>query len=191
MEIVRTEKLTDERWLNLYAATFRHGDHTGRWVYASRKDPAERTDAADAVVIVPVLRFPHEPPRLVMIREYRVPIGGYNYGLPAGLFEKGESVEETVRRELLEETGLQLVKVKRISPKLYSSTGMTDESALLVFVDVVATEGSIQQLESSEVIEPVLLDYEQVCTLCDDPEIGIDAKAWAVLYLYQQLGRIE
>jgi len=190
MDIVRIDKLTNERWLNLYGVTFRHNDHTGRWVYASRKDPDKRTNKADAVVIVPILRMPDQPAQLLMLREYRIPIAGYNHGLPAGLFEEGEDIETTIRRELLEETGYELARIKKISPAVYSSTGMTDESAIMAFVDVTQPVDCKQCLEASEMIEPILLDFAQVCNLCEQREVVIDAKAWLVLYMYQQLGQL-
>ena len=76
MRILDLQKLTDEKWLNLFAATFEHKGHTGRWLFASRKaEPQKGPGPGDAVVIVPVLRNPGEPPRLVMIKEFRVPVG--------------------------------------------------------------------------------------------------------------------
>lgn len=194
MEILNIEKLTDERWLNLFAARYRHQKHEGRWVFASRKE--ERVGPGpvtiDAVVIVAILHEEGRPPRLVMEREFRIPVGGWVHGLPAGLLEPGESVEETARRELREETGFEVTRVKRVSPALFSSCGMTDESAVLVFVDVRAPLAPpVQVLEPGEVIEVVLLEHADVCRLCDDPTARFDAKAWSVLYLYQQMGRFE
>ena len=191
MRILDLQKLTDEKWLNLFAATFEHRGHTGRWLFASRKaEPRQGPGAGDAVVIVPVLRNPGEPPRLVMVKEFRVPVGGRVWGLPAGLLEKGEPVEETVRREMREETGMEVVKFKRVTQPLYSTAGMSDEAAVLAFVDVYSTPESLPKLEGSEDIEVVLLDYEGVCRLCDDGGARIDAKAWSALYLYQQLGQL-
>ena len=40
MQIKKSEKLTDERWINLFAADFENNGHTGRWVFASRKTTA-------------------------------------------------------------------------------------------------------------------------------------------------------
>ena len=37
----------------------------------------------------------------------------------------------------------------------------------------------------------MLLDYEGVRRLCDDASAVIDVKAWMVLYLYRQLGKLE
>ena len=193
MDISKVDKLTDEKWLNLYAATFRHGEHTGRWVFASRKpgdDPYRIPNRCDAVLIVATLHEPGRPPRLVLEREYRVPVGAYVLGLPAGLLDPGESVEDTARRELREETGLEVTAVKRVTPPLFSSPGMTDEAAAIAYVDCKATPGGKAELQDSEDIEVLLLDYDGVRRLCDDPGPHIDAKAWTTLYMYRELGKL-
>lgn len=190
MQIKNVEKLTNERWINLFAAQYQHNDHAGRWVFASRKAKPHSGRSADAVLIVPVLRNPGEPARLVLIREFRVPVGDYVIGLPAGLIEDGESVESTVRRELKEETGLELARIERVTAPLFSSSGLTDEAAAMAFVEVRGDPAAGPCLEPSECLEVLILDYEQVCKLCDDPSPNIDAKAWTVMYLYQRLGSL-
>ena len=193
MDILKVEKLSHEKWLNLYATSFRHGNHDGRWVFASRKpgdDPYKVPDRCDAVLIVAVLREAGRPPRLVLIKEYRVPVAGYVIGLPAGLLDPGEGVEDTVRRELREETGFEVTAVRRVTPALYSTPGLTDEAAAVAFVDCAATPGGKADLQESEDIEVLLLDYEEVCRLCDRTDLRFDAKAWMALYLFRQLGQI-
>src|SRR5262245_23129737 len=128
MKILRIEKLTREKWLNLFAADYEHNGHKGRWVFASlREQPSPGEQRGDAVLIVPLLRTEGQPDRLVLVKEFRIPVGDYVYGLPAGLLEPGESLEEAVQREIAEETGFEVVRWKRVSPPLYSSSGMTDE----------------------------------------------------------------
>jgi ADP-ribose pyrophosphatase len=191
MRVHKVEKLTDEKWINLFAAEFEHHGHAGRWVFASRKDAAyQERGRGDAVLIVPVLRVGGEPPRLVLEKEFRVPVGDYVLGFPAGLLEPGESVEDTVRREMLEETGLEVVKFKRITQPLFSSGGLSDEAVAMAFVDVRPSSQPRPALEGTEDIEVVPLDYAGLCRLCDDRTALMDAKAWTVLYLYQQLGQI-
>jgi len=190
MKIHNRDKLTNEKWLNRFAADYEHNGHTGRWVYASRKPNGVPDGRPDAVLIVPILHAEGQPPRLVLVKELRVPVGGYDYGLPAGLLEPGESIEDTVRREMLEETAMEVVRIRKISPPLLSSAGMTDERAALAYVDVRATPGTKQTLEESEDIEVLLLDFEQVCRLCDNPDLPIDSKTWNALYMYQQLGKL-
>jgi ADP-ribose pyrophosphatase len=191
MHVSHVRKLTDEKWLNLFEAAFEHNGHSGRWVFASRKaDPGADRDRPDAVVIVPVLLADGQPPRLVLLREFRVPVNGYLYAFPAGLLEEGEPVEECVRRELAEETGLEVVRVKRVTGPLYSTAGLTDESAAMAFVDVRAVDGVGPRLDASEDLEAVLLDHAGLRQLCDDPSARFDAKCWTTLFLYRELGKL-
>ena len=62
-------------------------------------------------------------------------INKYIYELPAGLIDNNEDIETSVRRELKEETGLDLISINKINSKdkLYLSPGMTDESVAFVY----------------------------------------------------------
>lgn len=192
MKITRLDKLTDEKHLNLYAASFKNRGHEGRWVYASRRDqPIKGERRADAVIIVPVLHEEGKPPRLVVIKEFRVPLSAWVYAFPAGLLEKGEKPETAARREMLEETGLKVTRVKRKSPLLFSTAGLTDESIVMVFVDAAVVKGGKQALDQSEALEVLLLDHKAVCRLATKPDLPMDAKVWTIMVLYQQLGRLE
>jgi ADP-ribose pyrophosphatase len=191
MHVGDVRKLTNEKWLNLFEAQFEHNGHKGHWLFASRKaDPTAKRNRPDAVVIVPLLLAEGQPPRLVMIREFRVPANGYLYAFPAGLLEDGEKIEECVHRELREETGLEVVRFKRITGPLYSTAGLTDETVALAFVDVRAVDGVAPQLDASEDLEVVLHDFDGVRRLCDDPTARFDAKVWLALFLYEQMGRL-
>jgi ADP-ribose pyrophosphatase len=57
--------------------------------------------SSDVAVIVPFLKKNN----LVMIRQYRYPLGKVLLEFPAGHIECGEAAAKTAKRELLEETG--------------------------------------------------------------------------------------
>jgi ADP-ribose pyrophosphatase len=120
--------------------------------------------------------------RFVLISEYRVPIQGKEIGFPAGLIDKeNESVEQTIKRELKEETGLDLKEIVKISPMVYSSAGMTDEAIAIAYVKV---DGKLSDkfLEGSEEITPFLASKKDLEFFVNSEEINWGAKAWTICY---------
>jgi ADP-ribose pyrophosphatase len=66
--------------------------------------------------------------RILMIRQYRHPVGGYLWELPAGILdEPGESALLAAQRELLEEVGVRAARWD-VLVDVHSSAGMTDEA---------------------------------------------------------------
>jgi ADP-ribose pyrophosphatase len=61
----------------------------------------ERVNCKGIVAIVPVT----DDKEVLLIRQFRPPVNGYVIEFPAGLNDKGDTLEEAARRELLEETG--------------------------------------------------------------------------------------
>lgn len=189
--IKTTRTITTTSWLNLFDITYADKNGCERhWQMASRgrqpKCATGRFSDPDAVVVV---AFHEARNKLVVIREYRVPLAGYEYGFPAGLVDSGETPTEAARRELREETGLNLTQVLKVSPPLYSSAGMTDESVAMVYTHCHGRPATDDN-EGTEQIEVLLLDRDEVGRLCSDTSLKFDAKAWLVLSRYAETGRI-
>lgn len=211
MEIVKIEQVTDFDHLNLFL--MKYIDRTGKeksWIFASRSKSPDITQylkatnsdqpknmgnnlpgkravsLPDAVVVVP---FHVEMEKLIMIREFRVPLGQYQHGFPAGLMDKGESIEQTAARELKEETGLDLIRVIRKSPPIYSSSGMTDESVALVYAHCSGTP-SVEWNEDSEDITVLMLSQQEAADLINTPDLKFDVKSWIVLSKFAETGSL-
>ena len=95
MKIKSIRKITDCRRLNMFELKYLDvNGHEKTWQIASRnarpKCVSKQFDLPDAVVIVP---FHVQRNKLVIIREFRVPLGDYQYGFPAGLVDEGETVQ--------------------------------------------------------------------------------------------------
>jgi ADP-ribose pyrophosphatase len=74
------------------------------------------------VAAVPVL----EDSRLLLIRQFRYPIGKYIYELPAGKLDSGQPPLETIARELEEETGYRAgILIHECS--FYTTPGISNE----------------------------------------------------------------
>lgn len=182
MKIISCKKLTDRKWLNLFDISYldKNG-HEKLWQLATR-DTVPRCmtgkfNEPDAVLMIPLHRTEQ---KLVIIREYRVPLAGYQYEFPAGLIDAGETLEEACRRELKEETGLDLNHIHTISPVLYSTAGMTDESLVLVYCDCDGTPSNIQN-QGTEDIEVYLVSQNEAKRLLSDTSQKMDVKTWLAL----------
>jgi len=159
----------DQRWLKLWKVHWKRGDKTGDWTFASRKNPpmvATGKIEPDAVIVVPTwIERPDAPQsgekKLVVTREFRIPLAGDYYGFPAGLIEKGQTPVQAAERELGEETGLKIVSVQKVSPPIFSSAGLTDESSVLVYCTVTGTPSKAGN-EHSEDIDTLILGRREL-----------------------------
>lgn len=61
-------------------------------------------------IIVAVTRQMREGPRILLARNHRFPAG--RYSVIAGFVEAGETLEECLRREVAEETGIQVTNIR-------------------------------------------------------------------------------
>ena len=98
------------------------------WIYA------HRPNANDVVIILPVCKD-----EILFLIEERPPIqaeckGKYTIGLAAGLVGDeriGESIEDAIKAELLEETGLVAEKIEIKAKKVASSAGCVSETCTI------------------------------------------------------------
>lgn len=176
--------------MNLFDATYETAkDQEGHWQFVSRKKTPNLSTApleADAVAIVAIHRIEK---KLVVLKEFRIPIGDYEWSLPAGLPDKGESFEDTAIRELKEETGLIVTKVIKVSPPVIHSAGLSDESSVIVYVECEGELSSVN-LDGIEDIEAHLLDVSQLRELMNDDNKKKSRPCWLVANMFDMLGRI-
>jgi ADP-ribose pyrophosphatase len=190
MKIIDSTVVSKSKFVTLMAVTYedRKGN-TKHWHMVTRGEHPKcitgKIHRPDAAIIVP---FHRREDKLVVIKEFRVPVGGYQYGFPAGLLDPGEDLAFAAGRELHEETGLDLVRVYRHSPAIFSSAGITDESIAMVFAEVEGTPGTCHN-EDSEDIEVFLLDRDEVQDLMRRTDIVFGARAWLVMDAFVRMGK--
>ena len=163
------ERQTDNRFLNLYHinAIDREGNDFD-YYFASRNDESHikiRTGALEPEGIVIYAATEEESPRLVLIRQYRYPVGDYIYELPAGLIDAGETAGEAAGREMKEETGLDFTEYTGGRPfyrrPFFMGQGFTDETSAAVFGTVTGAPSGAY-MEASEDIEVLFADRKKV-----------------------------
>lgn len=97
----------------------------GRWEYVARA----RGIRAAAIIAI-------DDGHVILVEQYRVPLGKVCLEIPAGLIgddegKEGEAAEDAAKRELEEETGYRAERMENLG-EFYSSPGMVSESFTLL-----------------------------------------------------------
>lgn len=84
---------------------------------------------ADAVVIIAT---DETGERILVNKEFRLAVGDWVYNFPAGLIDPGEVPQQSARRELREETGLELYLIEDMIGTSYSAVGFSNETNVCI-----------------------------------------------------------
>ena len=184
---------TQNKFLNFYdLETVNKVGREGHYYMASRAKCENELkmktgkNNPDGVVIYSLYGENHD--RVVLIRQFRYPLGGYVYELPAGLVDPGENYHVAAVRELKEETGLELkpLEVDEIYQKPYFTTvGMTDESCGTVY-GYASGEVSKRYMEDSEEIEVVLADRKEVERILREENVALICAYMMLHFLHDE-----
>ena len=192
-EIKKITQETHNKFLNFYdLETVNKVGKEGHYYMASRAKCENELkmktgeNNPDGVVIYSLYGENHD--RVVLIRQFRYPLGGYVYELPAGLVDPGENYHVAAVRELKEETGLELqpLEVDEIYQKPYFTTvGMTDESCGTVY-GYASGEISKKYMEASEEIEVVLADRKEVERILREEHVALICAYMMMHFLHDE-----
>jgi len=194
MKILGTENLVKTQYLDLKATEYEDTKGAKKyWVWAQRPNGTKGVVIAAVVdkgwTTLPIGAVYRQDLRLVVIKEFRVPLNDYEWGFPAGLVNKDEDAVEAAKRELTEETGLKVKNVLLKSPYIYNTAGMTDESIAMVYVEC-GGEINKDGHEASEEIETFLMTPAEVRQLIDDPNKKFGAKSWIIMDYFARKGSL-
>ncbi len=155
LQILNSKRLVDT-FLKVENTTLRFRKYDNTW-----------SKALDRIVIrksssVGVLLYHVDRKRIILIEQFRYPTweddGGWIVEIVAGNIDDDASAEDTVRREVLEETGYRIAQFTPIGQG-YSSPGINTEKVYLYFAEVddtmkVQREGGLaEEGEDIKIVE--------------------------------------
>jgi ADP-ribose pyrophosphatase len=144
-----------------------------------RVSTREVVEHKGAVCVVPLLD--HE--QVVMVKQYRQPVGKVLLELPAGTLDKGEDPEECARRELVEEVGYYPQKLTKMFHSYLAPGYSTEMLHTYLAEDLQPTS---ENRDADEFIEVVTVNLRQAVDMIRSGEI-IDAKSICGILLAYKL----
>lgn len=157
----------------------------GRFITAKRRGKWEYVARARGIRAAVILAI--EDGHVLLVEQYRVPLGKYCLELPAGLIgdhDEDEDALVSAGRELEEETGYRADHLEEIG-EFYSSPGMVSESFTLVRatgLEKVSEGGGVED-ENITVHRVAMSEVPQFIAAKRAEGCGIDVKLIALLDL--------
>lgn len=123
---------------------------------------------------VQTLCIVHQPPRILLGMKKRG-FGAGRWNGFGGNVDKGETIEDAARREVLEEAGIKVGEVEKMGVILFEFQGKPDMPEVHIFI---ATEFSGEPTESEE-MKPQWFEIDKI----PYEEMWVDDKYWLPLAL--------
>lgn len=135
MEYKGIRKVNEGKFITRYDLEYETKDHKKKvYEIISRDKNIDSIDTlrnshTDGVVII---MTDEDDEKILLNKEYRMSVGGFVYNFPAGLIDDGETPEQAARRELKEETGLNIIQIEDQLFDSYSAIGFSNETNAVI-----------------------------------------------------------
>uniref|UniRef100_A0A8C1QYX8 ADP-sugar pyrophosphatase n=1 Tax=Cyprinus carpio TaxID=7962 RepID=A0A8C1QYX8_CYPCA len=170
------------KWLKLEKTTYVDPSGSTRTWETAKRTTRVADSATDGVAIIALLKRTLHKDCVVMVKQFRPPMGCNTLEFPAGLIDDNESVETAALRELKEETGYK-GEVVGITPVSCLDPGLSNCTTQMVIVHINGDDtenvNPTQQLEFVEVILLPLNEFQQkIDDLLQKEKIAVDSKVY-------------
>jgi len=130
-----------------------------------------------------------EDGKIILVKQYRHPIGEVIYETPGGFIDDGEDFVVGMQRELLEETGYAFSTIEPLGRVAGNPALLNNFTEL--FLATGGKKISGQQLDHNEEIEIVLVSMDELMQLLMTQQIKQSLHINCIFYALSKLGKLK
>lgn len=183
MEFLSFEKVKDGKYLKNYEITYRNkAGREKKYEIVSRRELERIEDVGSNPSGVSIVATCDE--KMLLLHEFRMGVNRTIYNLCAGMLEPDETIEQCIERELFEETGLRVKKIRKILPPSFSAVAISDTTTYIAFVEA---DGDFSDHSSeNEQIEAAFYSKSEIRTLLEKEPFS--SRAQMAAYFFAEYG---
>lgn len=178
MKLQKIDKVREGKYLKNYELTYENrAGREKKYEMVSHHDISDVSELGGKVSGVSIVALYQG--KMLLLREFRMGVNQFIYNLCAGMKEEAEPLEDCIRRELYEETGLSLKKIHKILNPAFAAVSICDILNQIAFVEA---DGEIDNshMSENEWIQAAFYTKEEVAELLEKEKFSSRAQvaAW-------------
>lgn len=182
MKLIDFKKVKDGKFIKNYELKYENNEGKEKvFEIISHNDYSDASELGRKSSGVSIIALDETGEHLLVLNEFRMGINKRIYNLCAGRIEKGETPEDCIRRELMEEAGLELVKVVKILPPSFAAVALSDVMNQIAIAIVKGTPTG-KNASANEWIEPKFYSKDEVKHLVENEQFTSRAQLAAFMF---------
>lgn len=178
------KKVRDGKYLKNYEITYLNkAGKEKKYEIVSRRELAGADDLGGKPSGVSIVATCGD--KLLLLHEFRMGVNKTIYNLCAGMLEQDESIEDCISRELYEETGLTVKKIKKILPPSFAAVAISDTTTYIAFVEINEASQCDDHSSDNELIEACFYTRDEVKKLLETEPFSSRAQLAAYFFAEQ------
>lgn len=192
MQLEKIEKKYSGNYVHLYEATYKNEEGNDKiYELLSRNKQLSKNEFGNKkeANAIGIIVFNKDKSKILVQKEFRLACNSWIYNFPGGLIDENETFVEAAKRELKEETGLDLIQIIDVLNESFTAVGISDECVKTI---IGIADGEFSKSTSAdEEIEAKWYSKDEIKKLLETEQMSLRTQSFLYKWVYEDVGKIR